>query len=105
MSQHGADIKSQLQFTDVDLESCLGQLFGLRRLEGKGNMSLNVEGNGDSVLAVTRTMNGNATLTGQNGALPGSMSSNCCAGWSGGRFRAAATSAPAARRTTRSRRR
>ena len=36
----GVDVKSQLQFTDVDLESCLGQLFGLHRLEGKGNMAL-----------------------------------------------------------------
>jgi AsmA protein len=67
----GVDVKSQLQFTDVDLEACLGQLFGLRRLEGKGNMSLAVEGTGDSVLAVTRTLNGSAGLTGTNGALAG----------------------------------
>jgi AsmA protein len=67
----GVDVKSQLQFTDVDLESCLGQLFGLRRLEGKGNISLAVEGTGESVLAVTRTLNGTAGLTGANGALAG----------------------------------
>jgi len=67
----GVDVKSQLQFTDVDLESCLGQLFGLRRLEGKGNISLALEGAGQSVLAVTRTMNGTASLAGQNGALAG----------------------------------
>ena len=67
----GVDVKSQLQFTDVDLENCLGQLFGLRRLEGKGNISLAVEGTGESVLAVTRTLNGNAGLTGANGALAG----------------------------------
>ncbi len=67
----GVDVKSQLQFTDVDLESCLGQLFGLRRLEGKGNLSLVVEGAGESVLAVTRTLNGTAGLTGANGALAG----------------------------------
>lgn len=67
----GVDVKSQLQFTDVDLESCLGQLFGLRRLEGKGNISLAVEGTGESVLAVTRTLNGTAGLTGTNGALAG----------------------------------
>jgi AsmA protein len=67
----GVDVKSQLQFTDVDLESCLGQLFGLRRLEGKGNISLNVEGTGASVLAVTRTLSGTAGLTGANGALAG----------------------------------
>ena len=67
----GVDVKSQLQFTDVDLESCLGQLFGLHRLEGKGNLSFAVEGNGDSVLALTRTLNGTANLVGQNGALLG----------------------------------
>ena len=67
----GIDVKSQLQFTDVELESCLGQLFGLHRLEGKGNISFNVEGSGESVLAVTRTLNGTAGLTGQNGALAG----------------------------------
>jgi len=69
--ESGVDVKSQLQFTDVDLESCLGQLFGLRRLEGKGNISLAVEGTGESVLAVTRTLNGNAGLIGTNGALAG----------------------------------
>jgi AsmA protein len=69
--ESGMDVKSQLQFTDVDLESCLGQLFGLRRLEGKGNISLAVEGSGESVLAVTRTLNGTAGLTGANGALAG----------------------------------
>ena len=67
----GVDVKSQLQFTDVDLESCLGQVFGLRRLEGKGNISLAVEGSGESVLAVTRTLNGTAGLVGQDGALVG----------------------------------
>jgi len=69
--ESGVDVKSQLQFTDVDLESCLGQLFGLRRLEGKGNISLSVEGTGQSVLAVTRTLNGTATLTGTDGAIAG----------------------------------
>jgi AsmA protein len=67
----GVDVKSQLQFTDVDLESCLGQLFGLHRLDGKGNLSFAVEGNGDSVLALTRTLHGTANLVGQNGALLG----------------------------------
>ncbi len=67
----GVDVKSQLQFTDVDLESCLGQLFGLHRLEGKGNIAFAVEGAGDSVLGVTRTLNGTASLTGQSGAIVG----------------------------------
>jgi len=70
-SDQGVDVKSQLMFTDVDLDSCLGQLFGLRRLDGKGNITFAVEGAGDSVLAVTRTLNGNASLTGHDGALSG----------------------------------
>ena len=50
----GTNVKSQLQFADVDLEACLGELFGLRRLEGKGKLALAVEASGDSVLALTR---------------------------------------------------
>ena len=67
----GVDLKSELQFNDVDLESCLGQLFGLHRLEGRGNLAFAVEGTGDSVLAVTRTLKGTASLVGENGALSG----------------------------------
>ena len=69
--EQGVDIKSQLNFNDVDLETCLGQLFGLRRLEGKGNIALIVDGSGDSVLGVTQTLNGTANLTAMNGALAG----------------------------------
>ncbi len=67
----GVDVKSQLQFADVDLESALGQLFGLHRLIGKGDMSVEVEGSGNSVLGVTRTLDGTAGLTGSNGAVVG----------------------------------
>jgi AsmA protein len=67
----GIDAKGQLHFTDVELQSCLGQLFGLHRLEGKGDITFSVDGSGDSVLALTRTLNGSATLTGRNGALVG----------------------------------
>lgn len=67
----GVDVKSQLQFTNVDLATCLDQLVGLRRLEGKGDVSIAVEGSGDSVLAVTRTLTGTVSLTGHEGALVG----------------------------------
>jgi AsmA protein len=67
----GADIKSQLQFAEVDLESCLGELFGIRKLEGKGNLSLTVEAAGDSVMALTRTLAGSANLTARQGAIAG----------------------------------
>lgn len=67
----GIDVKSQMQFTGVDLSACLGQIFGLRRLEGKGNMTVAMQGSGDSVLALTRTLTGSASVTGQQGALVG----------------------------------
>ena len=67
----GVNVKSQLQFADVDLDTCLGQLFNLRRLEGKGKLTLAVEGSGDSILDVTRTLNGTASLVGTEGALVG----------------------------------
>ena len=70
-AQDGINIKSQLQFSDVDLEACLGELFGLRRLEGKGTLALAVEASGDSVLALTQTLAGTASLSGRQGAITG----------------------------------
>ncbi|MFL6950766.1 MAG: AsmA-like C-terminal region-containing protein, partial [Xanthobacteraceae bacterium] len=52
-------------------ESCLGELFAVRRLEGRGNLALAFEASGASVLALTRTMNGQASLTANHGALAG----------------------------------
>jgi len=102
MVSGGVNVKSQLQFTDVDLESSLGQLFGLRRIEGKGNMALVAEGTGDSVLAVTRTLNGSAMLTGQNGAITGLNVEQLLLRLERRPLSAAANSAPAARPSTRS---
>jgi len=70
-SDLGADFKSQLQFTDVDLESCLGELLKFRRLEGRGDMAIAVDATGNSMLALTRTMNGSANLVSRQGALVG----------------------------------
>jgi AsmA protein len=70
-SSAGAEIKSQLQFADVDLETCLAELFGIRRLEGKGTLALAIEASGESVLALTQTMAGTANLTAEKGALSG----------------------------------
>lgn len=67
----GAEVSSHLQFVDVDLDNCLGQVFGLRKVEGRGSLALNMDGSGASVLAVTRNLNGTASLTGKNGAITG----------------------------------
>lgn len=70
-SEAGADVKAQMQFTNVDLDNCLGALFGTKRLEGKGNLAFNIEGSGDSVLAVTKALNGSASVIGRQGAISG----------------------------------
>ena len=70
-SDAGAEFKSQLQFTDVDLENCLGDLFQFRRLDGRGDVAVAFEANGTSVLALTRTLNGTANLVGRQGSLVG----------------------------------
>jgi AsmA protein len=67
----GVGVSSHLQFDDVDLASCLGQIFGLHKLEGRGTLALDVDGSGDSVWDLTHTLNGTASLTANNGALVG----------------------------------
>jgi AsmA protein len=67
----GAEAMTHVQFVDVDLESCLGQVFGIQKIAGRGNLMLNIDGAGDSVLAMTNTLNGTASLTAHDGALVG----------------------------------
>ncbi|MBV8790564.1 MAG: AsmA-like C-terminal region-containing protein, partial [Pseudolabrys sp.] len=54
-----------------NLDECLEQLIGTRRIEGKGNIAFALEGSGDSVLALTRTISGSATVTSAKGMLAG----------------------------------
>ncbi len=70
-ADNGVAVASHMQFLDVDLENCLGQIFGMRKLQGRGNLAVNLDGSGDSVLAVTHALNGTATLSSQSGALTG----------------------------------
>jgi AsmA protein len=67
----GVAVNSNMQFVDVDLEDCLGQIFGVHKVQGRGNLAFNLDGAGDSVLAVTHALNGTATLNAQSGALAG----------------------------------
>jgi AsmA protein len=67
----GIAVHSNMQFVDVDLDDCLGQIFNLHKLTGRGTLGLNIEGAGNSVFAVTRALNGTATVNARNGALSG----------------------------------
>ena len=70
-SQAGADFKAQLQFSDVDLERCLGELLGIRRLEGKGTLAFALDSSGASIYDLTKALNGTANLTSRKGAIAG----------------------------------
>jgi AsmA protein len=67
----GVAVNSHVQFSDVDLESCFGQMLRLHRVAGRGNLAIDIEGSGASVLAVTNALNGTASLTAHDGALVG----------------------------------
>jgi AsmA protein len=67
----GGEVQSQLQFANVDLETCLGDLFGVRRLEGKGTLTFAIDATGDSILAFAHSLNGSATLIANQGAIVG----------------------------------
>jgi len=71
IAKSGVEATSHVQFLDVDLENCLNQVFGIQKLAGRGNLNLNVDGAGGSVLAVTNTLNGTASLNAHAGALLG----------------------------------
>ncbi len=66
-----ADMKAQFQFSDVDLEAFAGEVFGNRKLAGRGNLNLALEASGTSAYELTQSLDGTATLTGHDGALIG----------------------------------
>lgn len=66
-----ARTRAQLQFTDVDLQACMDELLGLRRVTGKGALSLALDASGANMYALARSLSGSGLLTGQNGAFLG----------------------------------
>src|SRR6478736_471484 len=66
-----ADVKAQLQFTDVDLQACASELFGITKLSGRGNLGLSLVASGASPFGLASSLDGNATLTGHDGAIAG----------------------------------
>ncbi len=71
VAENGVGVASHMQFADVDLNDCLSQIFAVRKVTGRGNLTLNIDGSGASVMGVTRALNGTASLTARSGALSG----------------------------------
>ncbi|MEA2905901.1 MAG: AsmA protein [Alphaproteobacteria bacterium] len=70
-SAAGAEIKAQLRFSDIALEQALGDLVGIRRLEGKGDLGFTLDSSGGNVYELTQALNGSASLVSPKGAIVG----------------------------------
>ena len=66
-----ADVKAQFQFTDVDLQACASELFGITKLSGRGNLGVSLTASGSSPFGLASSLDGNATLIGHDGAIAG----------------------------------
>src|SRR5664279_7439 len=66
-----ADVKAQFQFTDVDLQACASELFGVTKLSGRGNLNVSLVASGSSPFGLASSLDGSATLTGHDGAIAG----------------------------------
>jgi AsmA protein len=66
-----ADIKAQFQFTDVDLQACASELFGVTKLSGRGNLNVSLVATGSSPFGLASSLDGTAALTGHDGAISG----------------------------------
>ena len=66
-----ADVKAQFQLTDIDLEAGAAEMFGFRKLTGRGNINVALDASGASPYALTQKLGGTATLIGHDGTLSG----------------------------------
>src|SRR6202790_721266 len=70
-SEAVADVKAQFQFTDVDLQACAGELFGITKLSGRGNLNVSLVASGSRPFGLAQSLDGAASLTGHDGAIAG----------------------------------
>src|SRR6266851_5616449 len=66
-----ADVKAQFSFTDVDLQSCASELFGVSKLSGRGNLNVSLVASGSSPFGLAQSLDGTANLIGHDGAIGG----------------------------------
>ena len=66
-----ADVKAELQFADVDLQSCANELFGVSSISGRGNLNVSLTASGSSPFGLAQSLDGSATLQGRDGSISG----------------------------------
>jgi AsmA protein len=70
-STAGADLQAQLQFHEVMLDQTLDAFFGVRRIEGRGDISVAVTSSGGSIYEIAKGLNGTITMASRKGAISG----------------------------------
>lgn len=70
-STAGADLQAQLQFNEVMLDQTLDAFFGVRRVEGRGNINVAVSSSGASIYELAKGLNGTVTLSSRKGSVVG----------------------------------
>jgi len=70
-SDSGATVKVQMKLSDIDLQAGLGELMGVRKLEGKGALVVDLASAGNSVYEVMQGLDGTVNLTSKKGTIAG----------------------------------
>jgi AsmA protein len=70
-SDDGTTVQVDMKLNDIDLQTGLGELMGVRKLEGKGTIVVNLESAGNSVHELTRGLDGSVILASKKGTLAG----------------------------------
>jgi len=70
-SDSGAAVKVQMKLSDIDLQAGLGELMGVRKLEGKGALVVDLASAGNSVYELMQGLDGSVNLTSKKGTIAG----------------------------------
>jgi AsmA protein len=70
-AETAANVKTQFQFNDVDLEAFAGDVLGNKKITGRGNLNITLEASGSSSYELAQSLDGTVSLTGHDGALMG----------------------------------
>ncbi len=68
---NGVNIRSQIALAKVDLDRSLKELFGLGRIAGNGDLTLQMETTGRTIADMARSLDGALTLVAVNGTVAG----------------------------------
>ena len=59
-AEAAAEVKAQFQLIDVDLQTCVSDLFGTGQLSGRGNLNIALEATGSSPFGLAQSLDGTA---------------------------------------------